>query len=160
VTVFSDRFSEGALKNLGDGFPPDEEPYTDSYEYFSDSDLDEEEGYTEAGGSLRNKKPHTESRFNLSDSDLDNEEGYVEASEPPSDNAAINNPLLQRSSVRAIPVATGQESAQTRGTSSSTASQSQADEMAPAAGDSSGRPETTDTQPGRVAIIRDMAATT
>jgi len=48
LSVFSDRFSEGVLKNLRDGFPSNEEPYTDSYEYSPDSDLDEDEDATEA----------------------------------------------------------------------------------------------------------------
>ena len=34
---------EGELKDLRDGFPSCEPPYTDSYEYLSDDDLDEEE---------------------------------------------------------------------------------------------------------------------
>ena len=54
LAVFSDGFSEGTLKNLRDGFPPDEEPYTDSYEYLSDSDLDEVEGDTEVDESPNN----------------------------------------------------------------------------------------------------------
>lgn len=47
LAVFSGRFSEGEFKNLRDDFPSDEQPYTDSYEYLSDSDLDEEREYTE-----------------------------------------------------------------------------------------------------------------
>ena len=47
LAVFSDGFSEGVSKNLKDDFPSDEESYTDHYECLPDSDLDDEEGYTE-----------------------------------------------------------------------------------------------------------------
>jgi len=117
VTVFSDRFSEGALKNLRDGFPPDEEPYTDSYEYFSDSDLDDEDS-----------------------------EGYAEASKPPIDNtAASDHDLLQRNSTRGAAAAIDQESAQARGTPPPTTDQNKAERTVSTTGDSGGRPETTNT---------------
>ncbi|KAF9779896.1 hypothetical protein BJ322DRAFT_349753 [Thelephora terrestris] len=45
-SLFSERFSEGESKDIRDGFPSDEQPYTDTYEYLSDSDLDEEEECT------------------------------------------------------------------------------------------------------------------
>ena len=48
LAVFSDGFSEGVSKNLKDDFPSDDKPYTDHYECLPDSDLDDEEGYTEA----------------------------------------------------------------------------------------------------------------
>lgn len=120
LAVFSEGFSEGALKNLRDGFPPDEEPYTDSYEYLSDSDLDETEGSTEADESL-------------------------------SDDTSINN------STRETVGVPDQEPAQASGVSSTIGiSAEQATIMA---GNSSG-PESTHMQPGKVAIIRDTAATT
>jgi len=108
LAVFSDRFSEGVLKNLRDGFPPDEEPYTDSYEYSSDSDLDEVEGYTEPD-------------------------------EFPSDDTVTVHPACEDGSANA------------RRTLPRNA------EQPTVAADDSG---TTHVQPGKVAIIRDMAATT
>jgi len=121
--VFSDRFSEGAVKNLRDEFPPDEESYTDSYEYLSDSDLDEVEGHTEAD-------------------------------ELPSEDTAIDH--LARGMGAAVP---DQGSAQVRSALSST-TDGGADQVTPTAGNSGGRPGTTHIQPGKVAIIRDIAATT
>ena len=38
--MFSEEFSEGRIKNLNEGFPSDSDPYTGSYEYLSDSDLE------------------------------------------------------------------------------------------------------------------------
>lgn len=40
--VFSDRFSEGQTRDINGGFPSDTLPYTDSYDYLSDSDLEDE----------------------------------------------------------------------------------------------------------------------
>ena len=112
LAVFSDRFSEGELKNLREGFPPDEEPYTESYEYLSDSDLDEVEGYTEADESTN-------------------------------DNTIADHPARENGSTQArgsLPLTIG----------------SSAERATATAGDSG----TTHIQPGKVAIIRDMAATT
>ena len=122
-SVFSDRFSEGELKNLRDGFPPDEEPYTDYYEYLSDSDLDEVEDYTEADESLSDD----------------------------TDTNPAHKPGLGVSD---------QEPSKAGGVSSLTTDRNAAEQAAAAAGDPGGRPGTTHTQPGKVAIIRDMAATT
>jgi len=124
LVVFSDRFSEGASKSLGDGFPSDEEPYTDSYECLPDSDLDEEEG-------------------------------YAEADEPLSDNPAMKP--ARRESV-AVP---DQEPAQSRRSISSlTSGRNNAEQVTTAAGGSGVHPETARVQSGKVAIIRDVAATT
>jgi len=41
--VFSDGFSEGRLKDIDESFPPDSLPYTEDYDYLSDSDLEDEE---------------------------------------------------------------------------------------------------------------------
>jgi len=57
--VFSDGFSEGQTKDINGGFPSDSHPYTDDYDYLSDSDLEdghscseeEEEGLPEDDGS-------------------------------------------------------------------------------------------------------------
>ena len=113
LAVFSDRFSEGTLKNLKDGFPPDEEPYTDSYEYPSDSDLDEVEGDTEADGS-------------------------------PNDGTVTDHPACEKGSTH------------TKRPSPSTIGHHAQQAAATLVGD----PATTHVQPGKVAIIRDMAATT
>ena len=39
--MFSDGFSEGQLRDIDDGFPSDSNPYTEDYEYLSDSDLED-----------------------------------------------------------------------------------------------------------------------
>ena len=39
--VFSDGFSEGQLRDIDDGFPSDSNPYTEDYDYLSDSDLED-----------------------------------------------------------------------------------------------------------------------
>ena len=112
LAVVSDGFSEGALKNLREGFPPDEEPYTDSYEYLSDSDLDEAEGFTEAD-------------------------------ESPSGGAVTTRTADEKRSTQArgtLPLTTGSDV-----------------EQATTTVDDS---KTTHIQPGKVAIIRDIAATT
>ena len=51
--MFSDGFSEGQLRGINGEFPSDSHPYTEDYDYLSDSDLEDEsscsEGeYTEA----------------------------------------------------------------------------------------------------------------
>lgn len=104
MAVFSERFSEGEFKNLRDGFPSDEQPYTDFYEYLSDSDLEEEGEHTGA--------------------DDDDESTGVD--EPANDLSAAKKRFRW----------SGEG----------------------ASDDESGR--TTRTQQGKVAIIRDMAATT
>ena len=121
LAVFSDRFSEGTLKNLREGFPSDEEPYTDSYDYLSDSDLDSEA------------------------------EGDTEADEPPSDDFATYHLAREEG-------AATQD--QARGIPSLTTGRSDAQQATATTGDLGGRPGMTHVQPGKVAIIRDMAATT
>ena len=122
--VFSDKFSEGLSKNLRDGFPSDEEPYTDSYECLPDSDLDEEEDYTDAD-------------------------------EPLGDNPATNR--TRRKGV-AVP---DQESSQDRRRVSSLVNgRNNAEQVTTAVEGSGGHPETARVQLGKVAIIRDVAATT
>ena len=49
--VFSDEFSEGKLRDIGGGFPLDSDPYTEDYDYLSDSDLGDEEGLQDDSGS-------------------------------------------------------------------------------------------------------------
>ena len=39
--MFSDTFSEGQTGNINAGFPPDSRPYTEEYDYLSDSDLED-----------------------------------------------------------------------------------------------------------------------
>ena len=39
--MFSDGFSEGKLRDIKGGFPPDSNPYTEDYDYLSDSDLED-----------------------------------------------------------------------------------------------------------------------
>jgi hypothetical protein len=40
--VFSDGFLEGKIRDIDEGFPSDSVPFTESYEYSSDSDLEDE----------------------------------------------------------------------------------------------------------------------
>lgn len=40
--MFSDGFSEGRTRDISGGFPSDSHPYTDHYDYLSDSDLEDE----------------------------------------------------------------------------------------------------------------------
>ena len=40
--MFSDSFSEGRERDINEGFPSDFHPYTDHYDYLSDSDLEDE----------------------------------------------------------------------------------------------------------------------
>jgi len=122
LAVFSDGFSEGALKNLKDGFPSSEVPYTDSYEYLSDSDLDEEECYTEVA---------------------------------PNSDTAASNPTHDKGV--AVP---DQESDQAKGISSLTIGQSDVETSTATTGNSGGHPGAVHIQPGKVAVIRDMAAAT
>ena len=129
MAVFSDRFSEGALKNLRDGFPSDEEPHTDSYEYLSDSDLDEAEDY-EA-------------------------EDYAEAPGSLSDDAATSNSAHEKR-----PGVSYQESSQARGVPSPTVNRGGDEQATSVAEDLGGRLGTAHIQTGKMAIIRDMAATT
>jgi len=42
VEVLSDGFSEGQTRDINRGFPSDSRPYTDDYDYLSDSDLEDE----------------------------------------------------------------------------------------------------------------------
>ncbi|KAF9642810.1 hypothetical protein BDM02DRAFT_3273313 [Thelephora ganbajun] len=50
--VFSDAFSEGQMRDIDGGFPSDSHPYTEYYDYLSDSDLedDSEEEEEESSG--------------------------------------------------------------------------------------------------------------
>ena len=41
--MFSDGFSEGQTRDINEGFPSDTHPYTESYDYLSDSDLEDDE---------------------------------------------------------------------------------------------------------------------
>lgn len=41
--MFSDAYSEGQKKNINDTFPPELCPYTEDYDYLSDSDLEDDE---------------------------------------------------------------------------------------------------------------------
>ena len=41
--MFSDGFSEGQLRDINGEFPSDSNPYTEYYDYLSDSDLEEED---------------------------------------------------------------------------------------------------------------------
>ena len=42
MEVLSDGFSEGQARDINGGFPSDSRPYTDDYDYLSDSDLEDE----------------------------------------------------------------------------------------------------------------------
>jgi hypothetical protein len=52
--VLSDGFSEGQLRNINEGFPPDSTPYTEHYDYLSDSDLEDDYACSEED----EEKPH------------------------------------------------------------------------------------------------------
>ena len=41
--MFSNEFAEGQIRNINEGFPSDSLAYTDSYDYLSDSDLEDDE---------------------------------------------------------------------------------------------------------------------
>jgi hypothetical protein len=43
LTVLGDTYSEGNLVDIRSDFPASEDPFTEKYEYWSDSDLEEEE---------------------------------------------------------------------------------------------------------------------
>lgn len=45
--MFSDGYSEGRLKDIDESFPPDSLPFTEDYDYLSDSDLEDEESEQE-----------------------------------------------------------------------------------------------------------------
>jgi len=47
--VFSDSFSEGQERDINEGFPSNSHPYTDHYDYLSDSDLEDESSRSEEG---------------------------------------------------------------------------------------------------------------
>jgi len=138
LAVFSDRFSEGVLKNLRDGFPSNEEPYTDSYEYSSDSDLDEEEDDTETDDEEEG------------DTETDEEEDDTETDEPLSDNSTTD-------STRKTDVVAPD---QARRTPSLAAGRNDAERATATASDSGSHPGTAHIQLGKVAIIRDVAAAT
>ena len=53
--MFSNGFSEGEIRDINEGFPTDKTPYTDSYDYSSDSDLEDDELESPHGG--RNPDP-------------------------------------------------------------------------------------------------------
>ena len=51
--MFSDGFSEGQIRDINEEFPSESHPYTEDYDYLSDSDLEDvsccsEEEYAEA----------------------------------------------------------------------------------------------------------------
>jgi hypothetical protein len=41
--VFSDGFLEGQARNLNEDFPSESRPYTEDYDYLSDSDLEDDD---------------------------------------------------------------------------------------------------------------------
>jgi len=45
--VFSDSCPEGQIWDISEGFPSDSEPYTEHYDYLSDSDLEDESSCSE-----------------------------------------------------------------------------------------------------------------
>ena len=48
--MLSDAFSEGQTRDITGGFPSDSHPYTDDYDYLSDSDLEDESPCSEGEG--------------------------------------------------------------------------------------------------------------
>lgn len=70
--MFSDGFSEGKITDINKGFPSDSVPYTEYYEYSSDSDLEDESPcYAEGGDDENLSKPQ----------DLDSQVPSIAASE-------------------------------------------------------------------------------
>ena len=61
LEVFSGGFSEVQLRDIDGGFPPDSHPYTEDYDYFSDSDL-EDEPYCSGQDE---EEPHEDNNENL-----------------------------------------------------------------------------------------------
>ena len=58
--MFSDGFSEGQLRDINEEFPSDSNPYTEYYDYLSDSDLEDgssEEEYAEVPESDNSEMP-------------------------------------------------------------------------------------------------------
>ena len=45
--MFSDTFSEGQTRDINGGFPPDSHPYTEEYDYLSDSDLEDRSSWSD-----------------------------------------------------------------------------------------------------------------
>ena len=78
--VFSDGYSEGQLRDIGGGFPPDSDPYIEDYDYLSDSDLED-------GSS------HSEDEEGLQDGSGSWQQGLDGARDPESPQAIVpNNP--------------------------------------------------------------------
>ena len=81
--MFSDGFSEGQTRDIEEGFPSDSDSYTEYYDYWSDSDLeDESEAEDEAPPeNPYNSDSYTESYDYGSGSDL-KAESQAEDEEP------------------------------------------------------------------------------
>lgn len=47
--MFSDAFSEGQTRDINGRFPPNSNPYTEDYDYLSDSDLEDESSCSDEG---------------------------------------------------------------------------------------------------------------
>lgn len=66
------------MKNINDGFPPDSLPYTDSYDYLSDSDLEDDEleeprsDQNPGSGTTANEVPENPSRASQDPSGVEN----------------------------------------------------------------------------------------
>ena len=43
ISVFSNGYSEGEMKDINEGFPSDTPHFADDYDYLSDSDLEDDE---------------------------------------------------------------------------------------------------------------------
>ena len=69
--MFSEGFSEGQTRDINGEFPSDSLPYTDDYEYLSDSDLEDAPFYSEEeppkddGSELPNSPQGSESQVPL-----------------------------------------------------------------------------------------------
>ena len=55
--MFSNEFLEGQIRDINEGFPPDSLPYAESYDYLSDSDLEDDEPDRPLGDRDLNSEP-------------------------------------------------------------------------------------------------------
>lgn len=55
--MFLNEFLEGRIQDINEGFPPDSLPYAESYNYLSDSDLEDDEPERPLGGCDLNSEP-------------------------------------------------------------------------------------------------------
>ena len=85
LKVFSDGFSEGQTKDIRSGFPTELSPYTEDYDYMSDSDLEDGEDEPNDEGGLNLQRPGDMEDIHNSHSDASHN-----PSPPPSSIGAVD----------------------------------------------------------------------